>query len=227
MMARLQAQHLSSQQAHTQNSSYYPGNFEQGFSSGGVEAAEWHQQQSDDCASQPDDFAAQEPETDDSRGKSKAQMKNQKKHQRQRERKAKELRNQCLQLVVEWKLNLLASPLIAMGFPQDQCIDAVCACSDGKAAVDLERCVAWIVNEQSKGSAFSFGSEDSKSKETRQPDIDITDEVKKMTDAESTMGVTGADVERAVLAHNGDVHSACLSLGQGNNSNGYTSTMVH
>jgi len=231
MMARLQAQHLSSQQPHTQNSSYYPGgNFSgEGFSNGGSEAAEWQQQAADDGTAQPEEHPVQQQEIEeDSRGKSKAQMKNQKKHQRQRERKAKELRNQCLQLVVDWKLNSLAAPLIAMGFPQDQCIDAVCACSDGKAAVDLERCVSWIVNQQSKGSAFSFGAEDPKHKDSRQPDIDITDEVQKMTEAEAKMGVTSADVERAVLAHNGDVNSACQSLVQGSNSsNGYTSTMVH
>lgn len=231
MMARLQAQHLSSQQPHTQNSSYYPGgNFSgEGFSNGGSEAAEWQQQAADDGTAQPEEHPVQQQEIEeDSRGKSKAQMKNQKKHQRQRERKAKELRNQCLQLVVDWKLNSLAAPLIAMGFPQDQCIDAVCACSDGKAAVDLERCVSWIVNQQSKGSAFSFGAEDPKHKDSRQPDIDITDEMQKMTEAEAKMGVTSADVERAVLAHNGDVNSACQSLVQGSNSsNGYTSTMVH
>lgn len=156
--------------------------------------------------------ASPELEEED-KGRSKAQLKNQKKHQRQRDRKAKELRAQCLQLVVKWKLNALALPLFSMGFPQQLCIDAVCACSDGKSAVDLERCVAWIVNEQSKGSAFGFGStEDNKG--DPQPDIDITDELKRMGQLED-MGISGPEVERAVLAHNGDVNSAAATLGDG------------
>jgi hypothetical protein len=127
-----------------------------------------------DTASIPDDTMS--IDSDENKGRSKAQMKNQKKHQRQRERKAKELRNQCMQLVVKWKLSTLAAPLIGMGFPEEQCMDAVCACSDGKAAVDLERCVAWLINEQAKGSAFSFGNnDDDKREQSRKPDIDITD----------------------------------------------------
>lgn len=172
----------------------------------------------------PDDLTF-ESEFDDGKGRSKTQMKNQKKHQRQRERKAKELRNQCMQLVVKWKLASLAAPLVSMGFAEEQCTKAVCACSDGKAVVDLERCVAWIVNEQSKSSAFSFGGDDKSQEPVRKPDIDITDEVQKMVDIESTMGISGAEVERAVLAYNGDVHSACISLSNGNN-NGLMA-MVH
>merc|ERR1712195_241438 len=174
---------------------------------------EW-QQVSDlaETSSIPDDTMS--VDSDENKGRSKAQMKNQKKHQRQRERKAKELRNQCMQLVVKWKLSALAAPLIGMGFPEEQCMDAVCACSDGKKAVDLERCVAWLLTEQSKGSAFSFGnSDDAKNEPSRKPDIDITDEVQKMVDAESAMNISGAEVERAVLAHNGDVYSACNALG--------------
>jgi len=171
--------------------------------------SEWRQEEHDAA---PDDIAA-ELDEDDTKNKSKAQLKNQKKHQRQRDRKAKELRTQCLQVVVKWKLCALAQPLFGMGFPEEQCIDAVCACTDGKTAVDLERCVAWIVNEQQKGSAFAFGCKDDARQQQRQrQDIDISDEVRRMGELEAAMGITGPEVERAVLAHNGDVTSAAATL---------------
>eukprot|EP00656_Telonema_subtile_P033716 TRINITY_DN3754_c0_g1_i2.p1 TRINITY_DN3754_c0_g1~~TRINITY_DN3754_c0_g1_i2.p1 ORF type:complete len:320 (-),score=76.28 TRINITY_DN3754_c0_g1_i2:250-1209(-) len=228
MIARLQAQHLQAP-PQQQHGDYYPtpGGYVQGHNP--TMGAQYYSGENDgwqqDTPAPTEEAALEADESEDAKGRSKAQMKNQKKHQRQRERKAKELRNQCLQLVVKWKLNSLAEPLFSMGFPQDQCVDAVCACSDGKSAVDLERCVAWILSEQAKGSAFAFGGAD-ETKKTQQPDIDISDEVKKMVELESSIGISGAEVEKAVLAHNGDVNSAALQLGGNNGNSGYAA-MVH
>lgn len=227
LIARLQAQHL---QAPQQQSGYFPTPNGYGHNPGmaeqyyPVDQGGWQQE----APAPTEEVSTELEESEDAKGRSKAQMKNQKKHQRQRERKAKELRNQCLQLVVKWKLSTLAEPLVSMGFPQEQCVDAVCACSDGKSAVDLERCVSWIVNQQAKGSAFAFGGAD-EAKKAQQPDIDISEEVKKMDELESSMGLSGAEVEKAVLAHNGDVHSAALQLGgsSGVNGSGAFTAMVH
>ena len=128
---------------------------------------------------------------------SKTQLKNQKKHQRARERKAKELREQVEDAVMAWRTSVLATPLTNMGFPRERCYAAVCACSEGKASVDLERCVAWLLSDQ------LFRGE--------KADLDISHEINKMNEFEG-QGYHLADVERAVLAHGGDVDSACLAL---------------
>ena len=131
---------------------------------------------------------------------SKTQLKNQKKHQRARERKAKELREQAEEAVLVWRTSLLAAPLANMGFPMERCIAAVCACSDGKAGVDLERCVAWLLSEQQfKG---------------KHADLDIFADLQMMSDCE-THGFQRSDIERATLAHGGDVDRACQALRNG------------
>jgi len=131
---------------------------------------------------------------------SKTQLKNQKKHQRARERKAKELREQAEEAVLSWRTSVLAAPLTNMGFPRERCYAAVCACSDGKACVDLERCVAWLLSDQ------LFRG--------KQADLDISCEISKMSECEA-QGFCRADIERAVLAHGGDVDSACIALRNG------------
>lgn len=131
---------------------------------------------------------------------SKTQLKNQKKHQRARERKAKELREQAEETVLAWRTSVLAAPLASMGFPRERCYAAVCACSDGKTAVDLERCVAWLLSDQLfKG---------------KQADLDISSDIQKMDECEQS-GYCRADVERAVLDHGGDVDSAVRALRNG------------
>lgn len=141
-----------------------------------------------------------EPEELVSSKMSKTQLKNQKKHQRARERKAKELREEAEAAVLAWRTSVLAAPLAGMGFPRERCFAAVCACSDGKCEVDLERCVAWLLSDQLfKG---------------KHADLDISADIEQMSDVE-TQGFCRSDVERAVLAHGGDVDTACRALQNG------------
>ena len=131
---------------------------------------------------------------------SKTQLKNQKKHQRARERKAKELREQALGAALTWRTSLLAAPLANMGFARERCVEAVCACSDGKAVVDLERCVAWLLSEQ----AFKGGK----------ADLDLAQDLAIMEECEKR-GFQMSDIERSTIAHGGDVESACRALESG------------
>jgi len=131
---------------------------------------------------------------------SKTQLKNQKKHQRARERKAKELREQALEAVCHWRTALLAAPLANMGFPRERCVEAVCACSDGKAVVDLERCVAWLLSEQ----AFKG----------KTADLDVAADLALMEECEKK-GFEVSDIERSTIAHGGDVETACRALESG------------
>merc|ERR1711907_886842 len=116
---------------------------------------------------------------------SKTQLKNKKKHERAKEKKAKELRDQAEDAVLAWRTSVLALPLTNMGFPRERCYAAVCACSDGKSEVDLERCVAWLLSDQ------LFRG--------KHADLDISTDLQKMSECEAA-GFARQDIERAVLA---------------------------
>jgi len=131
---------------------------------------------------------------------SKTQLKNKKKHERAKEKKAKELRDQAEDAVLAWRTSVLALPLTNMGFPRERCYAAVCACSDGKSEVDLERCVAWLLSDQ------LFRG--------KHADLDISTDLQKMSECEAA-GFARQDIERAVLAHGGDVDTACIALQSG------------
>jgi len=171
----------------------------------GQKPTEVHDTQNDQHSSGGIDMATRvaakpEPEPEVPSKMSKTQLKNQKKHQRARERKAKELREQAEDAVLAWRTSVLAAPLAGMGFPRERCFAAVCACSDGKCEVDLERCVAWLLSDQLfKG---------------KHADLDISADIQKMSEVESH-GFCRSDVERAVLAHGGDVDTACRALQNG------------
>ena len=64
----------------------------------------------------------------------------------------------------------------------------------------FERCVAWLLSDQLfKG---------------KHADLDISADIQKMSEVESH-GFCRSDVERAVLAHGGDVDTACRALQNG------------
>ncbi|PKA53172.1 hypothetical protein AXF42_Ash009902 [Apostasia shenzhenica] len=134
----------------------------------------------------------------------KIRQKNEKKHQRQKERRAQELRERCTNFLKSRKLKALSNQLAAMGFPVDRAAMALIV-NEGR----MEESVAWLLQE---------GEEGNKSKATVDVDdrsnlkIDIMDEISKIAEMEIKYNCTKLEVERAVVACEGDLLKAEGSL---------------
>jgi hypothetical protein len=137
----------------------------------------------------------------DSEKREKIRQKNEKKHQRQRERRAQELHEKCSGYLMSRKLESLSQQLVAMGFSQEQATMALIQ-NEGR----VEESVAWLFE----------GGEDSRQPEGSAPDlhcgvglkIDITDELAKIVELERRYKCTKQEVERAVVACEGDLVKA-------------------
>ncbi|KAJ4789492.1 Ubiquitin-associated/translation elongation factor EF1B protein [Rhynchospora pubera] len=137
----------------------------------------------------------------DNEKREKIRQKNEKKHQRQRERRAQELHEKCSGYLMSRKLESLSQQLVAMGFSQEQATMALIQ-NEGR----VEESVAWLFE----------GGEDSRQPEGSAPDlhcgvglkIDITDELAKIVELEKRYKCTKQEVERAVVACEGDLSKA-------------------
>ncbi|KAF3320147.1 UBA/TS-N domain-containing protein [Carex littledalei] len=137
----------------------------------------------------------------DSEKREKIRQKNEKKHQRQRERRAQELHEKCSGYLMSRKLESLSQQLVAMGFSQEQATMALIQ-NEGR----VEESVAWLFE----------GGEESRQPEGSAPDlhcgvglkIDIADELAKIVELEKRYKCTKQEVERAVVACEGDLVKA-------------------
>ncbi|KAJ0978935.1 hypothetical protein J5N97_014409 [Dioscorea zingiberensis] len=128
----------------------------------------------------------------------KIRQKNEKKHQRQRERRAQELHERCNGYLMSRKLEALAQQLVGMGFPSERATMALIL-NEGR----LEESVAWLFE----------GGEEGKQQVATNLDgvnlkIDIADELARIADMEVRFKCTKQDVERAVVASEGDLEKA-------------------
>ncbi|XP_060170115.1 uncharacterized protein LOC132600763 isoform X1 [Lycium barbarum] len=128
----------------------------------------------------------------------KIRQKNEKKHQRQKERRAQELHEKCSGYLMSRKLEALAQQLVAMGFSSEQATMALIL-NEGR----VEESVAWLLE----------GGEEA-NKDTDNIDtggnlkIDISEELARIVHMEISCKCSKQDVERAVVACEGDLEKA-------------------
>ncbi|KAL5831545.1 hypothetical protein ACOSQ4_016899 [Xanthoceras sorbifolium] len=132
----------------------------------------------------------------------KIRQKNERKHQRQKERRAQELHERCSGYLMSRKLEVLAQQLVAMGFSLERATMALIL-NEGK----VEESVAWL---------FEGGEEADKYKDSNlgggNLKIDISEEVARIADMEIRYKCTKQEVERAVVAAEGNLEKAAETL---------------
>ncbi|XP_076922728.1 uncharacterized protein LOC143584593 [Bidens hawaiensis] len=138
----------------------------------------------------------------------KIRQKNEKKHQRQKERRAHELHERCCGYLMSRKLESLSQQLVAMGFPSERATMALIL-NEGK----LEESVAWLfeggedsVNRKEVNSDHGSGSGGSNLK------VDISHELAQIADMDIKFKCSKQEVERAVVACEGDLAQAAEYL---------------
>ncbi|KAJ6790708.1 Uncharacterized protein M6B38_247655 [Iris pallida] len=132
----------------------------------------------------------------------KVRQKNERKHQRQREKRAQELHERCCSYLTSRKLESLAQKLVAMGFTSEQATMALIQ-NDGR----LEESALWLTE----------GGEESKRQapinlDGVNPKINIADELARIAEMEFIFKCTKQEVERAVVACEGDLEKAKENL---------------
>ncbi|WVY93656.1 hypothetical protein V8G54_032744 [Vigna mungo] len=132
----------------------------------------------------------------------KIRQKNEKKHQRQKERRAQELHDRCSGYIMSRKLEALSQQLVAMGFSHERATVALIL-NEGR----VEESVAWL---------FEGGEEADNHKDANicgsNLKIDISEELAQIADLEIKFSFSKQEVERAVVACDGDLDKAADSL---------------
>lgn len=131
----------------------------------------------------------------DAEKREKIRLKNEKKHQRQKERRAQELHEKCCNYITSRKLESLAQTLVGMGFTSEA---ATMALIHNKGRV--EESAVWILEggmESKRSSVSNIGEANVK--------IDIKDELSKIVEFESKFKCSKLEVEKAVVACEGDL----------------------
>ncbi|XP_065878789.1 uncharacterized protein [Euphorbia lathyris] len=132
----------------------------------------------------------------------KIRQKNERKHQRQKERRAQELHERCTGYLMSRKLEALAQQLVAMGFQHERATMALIL-NEGK----VEESVSWLFEggeDADNHREHNFGGGNLK--------IDISEELARMTDMELRYKCSRQEVERAIVASEGDLENAAESL---------------
>ncbi|KAG8388903.1 hypothetical protein BUALT_Bualt02G0173700 [Buddleja alternifolia] len=134
----------------------------------------------------------------------KIRQKNERKHQRQKERRAQELHDRCSGYLMSRKLEVLAQQLVSMGFSQERATMALIL-NEGR----VEESVSWL---------FEGGEEDKRLDHNLDGGgnlkIDISEELARITDMEIRYKSSKQEVERAVVACEGDLSRAEETLKQ-------------
>lgn len=130
----------------------------------------------------------------------KIRQKNEKKHQRQKEKRAHELHEKCSGYLMSRKLETIAGQLVAMGFSSELATMALIL-NEGK----VEESVAWLL-EEGRGKA---NKDEGRSADTEgNLKIDISEEFARIAEMEIRFNCFKQDVERAVVACEGDLQRA-------------------
>ncbi|KAH6765976.1 hypothetical protein C2S52_016959 [Perilla frutescens var. hirtella] len=148
-------------------------------------------------ASQPTSRQESVPGADNDK-REKIRQKNERKHQRQKERRAQELHERCSGYLMSRKLESLAQQLVSMGFSQERATMALIL-NEGR----VEESVAWL---------FEGGEEDKRMEHNLDGGgnlkIDISEELARITDLELRYKASKQEVERAIVAFEGDLEKA-------------------
>ncbi|XP_061363823.1 uncharacterized protein LOC133307337 [Gastrolobium bilobum] len=130
----------------------------------------------------------------------KIRLKKERKHQRQREKRAQELHDRCNGYLMLRKLEALAQQLVAMGFSSERATLALMV-NDGK----LEESVSWL---------FEGSEEEPYTKDTTKIvsegnlKIDLSEELAHISAMEVKHNCSKQEVERVVVACEGDLQKA-------------------
>ncbi|RAL45930.1 hypothetical protein DM860_006084 [Cuscuta australis] len=135
----------------------------------------------------------------------KIRQKNERKHQRQKERRAQELHEKCSGYLMSRKLEALAQQLVSMGFSSERATMALIL-NEGR----VEQSVAWLFEEGQE-------ADNTKHKEHNidgggNLKIDISEELSRISEIESRYKCSKQEVERAVVACEGDLEKAEESM---------------
>jgi hypothetical protein len=139
------------------------------------------------------------PGSDNDR-REKIRLKNERKHQRQREKRAQELHDRCSGYLMSRKLEVLSQQLVAMGFSFERATLALMM-NEGK----VEESVAWL---------FDGNEEEAHQKDVTELGsganlkIDISEELARISALEMRYKCSMQEVERAVVACEGDLDKA-------------------
>ncbi|KAG7950686.1 hypothetical protein I3843_13G128200 [Carya illinoinensis] len=132
----------------------------------------------------------------------KIRQKNERKHQRQKEKRAQELHERCTGYLMSRKLELLAQQIVQMGFPHERATMALIM-NEGK----VEQSVNWL---------FEGGEEAEKHMDQNLAGsnlkIDISEELAEIADMETRYKCSKPEVERAVVACEGDLEKAAETI---------------
>jgi hypothetical protein len=135
----------------------------------------------------------------DSDKREKIRLKNEKKHQRQREKRAQELHERCIAYLRSRKLERLSEQLVAMGFSHERATLALML-NEGR----VEESVNWLF----EGSEEEAQSKDSELGSGGNLNIDISEELAQISALEMRYKCSKQEVERAVVACEGDLVKA-------------------
>uniref|UniRef100_A0A1D1XWF1 UBA domain-containing protein n=2 Tax=Anthurium amnicola TaxID=1678845 RepID=A0A1D1XWF1_9ARAE len=131
----------------------------------------------------------------------KIRQKNERKHQRQKERRAQELHERCSQTLMSRKLETLSQRFVLMGFPSERATLALIL-NGGR----VEESVAWLLEGGEDGEQLKNVDVGNNLK------IDISDELAKIVEMEVKFKWSKQEVERAIVACEGDMEKAAESL---------------
>lgn len=130
----------------------------------------------------------------------KIRQENEKKHQRQKERRAQELHDRCCGYLMSRKLESLAEKLVAMGFPLERATMALIM-NQGR----VEESVAWLFESGDDHREHNLdGGGNLK--------VDISQELAQISEMEIKFKCSKQQVERAVVACEGDLQQAAENL---------------
>lgn len=130
----------------------------------------------------------------------KIRQKNEKKHQRQKEKRAQDLHERCNAFLTSRKLETLSHQLVMMGFPADRATMAIII-NEGR----MEESVAWLLHEEGEDNKQQVSV---KLEDKCNLKVDISDELARIAALEAKYKCTKQDVERAVVAFEGDLSKA-------------------
>ncbi|KAK6934024.1 hypothetical protein RJ641_036918 [Dillenia turbinata] len=127
----------------------------------------------------------------------KIRQKNEKKHQRQKEKRAQELHGKCCNYLMSRKLEMLSQQLVAMGFSPERVTMALML-NEGR----VEDSVSWLVESEKNTENIDtdIGSGNLR--------LDISEELAQITAMEVKYNCSKQEVERAVVACQGDLEKA-------------------
>ncbi|KAL9266488.1 hypothetical protein AKJ16_DCAP26150, partial [Drosera capensis] len=135
----------------------------------------------------------------DNEKREKVRQKNERKHLRQKEKRAQELHERCGSYLKSRKLEALAQQLVGMGFSVERATMALLQ-KEGK----VENAVVWLLERCEEADKRTDPSFDS----CVNVKIDISQELAKIAEMELRFKCSKQDVERAVVACEGDLDKA-------------------